>query len=287
MRARRRCIRCSRTFVRISRWLVVSRGLGTWLGGWGGKGASAMRSSVGASKGASAIRSSVGASKGASGQAGGLHFGGRLGTADCLPVLSLAARRRNSLRALRALRSNSRRQVSSRSALRVRATSLPLLSAEEAPPVLPERTFAEPSAVFGESTTQGSARGGRHPAGAISGAARSAGSWSARLRASISDSPRLFERSARRARSEFCGATLDRAPQRSRLYPADRSSMSPRRVPPAVSRADAASASAVSAEHAEHAGHAGHAGHSGHLGHAGRSAVISRSNPKAVATHKT
>jgi hypothetical protein len=36
------------------------------------------------------------------------------------------------------------------------------------------------------------------------------------LRASTSDSPRLSERSAQRARSEFCGATLDRAPQGSR-----------------------------------------------------------------------
>jgi len=38
----------------------------------------------------------------------------------------------------------------------------------------------------------------------------------ARQRASLSDSPRLFERSERSERSEFCGATPDRAAQCSR-----------------------------------------------------------------------
>ena len=204
------------------------------------RGARAMRASVGASRGAMAMRSSVGVSKGASGQAGGLHFGGRLGTADSLPVLGLAARRRNSLRALRALRSNSRRQVSSRSALRARATSPALLSAEEAPPALPERTFAEPAFVFAGNTANGSARGGRYPAGAISGATSSAGLAAPRAARSLTDSSALFERREPKA-SEVSLPTgpRDRAAQCSRLYPADRFSMSPRRVLPAASRAHA------------------------------------------------
>ncbi len=122
----------------------------------------------------------------------------------------------NSLRSLRSLRSNRRRQVSLRSALRARATSPALLSAEEAPSDLPERTFAAPAFLFAAKTENGCPRGGRYPAGAISGAVRSGGSGSARLRASTTDSPRLFERNERSEWSEFGGATLDRAPQRSR-----------------------------------------------------------------------
>ena len=59
-------------------------------------------------------------------------------------------------------------------------------------------------------------RGRRYPAGAISGAARSTALRSARLRASTSDSPQLFERNEQSEWSEFCGTTSGRAPQRSR-----------------------------------------------------------------------
>jgi hypothetical protein len=59
-------------------------------------------------------------------------------------------------------------------------------------------------------------RVGRCPAGATSAATRSAHSGSARdQRASWSDLPHLFERSAQ-ARSELCGTTPGRAPQCSR-----------------------------------------------------------------------
>ncbi len=77
-------------------------------------------------------------------------------------------------------------------------------------------------------------------------------------RTSLSFWPRLSERSARRARSEFCGPTLGRqrrlrrgsqlrealvmpepTPQGSRTRSADRPSMSLRRVPPAATRANA------------------------------------------------
>jgi len=130
-----------------------------------------------------------------------------------------------------------RREVSLRSALRAQAKSPVLLSAEEARCHLPGRAFAEalvlfvravrpsrapvtkiaqPFLVLGRRTSTVPARGGRHPAGAISEATRSAGLGSARLRASISDSPRLSERNERSEWSEFCGATPSRAPQCSR-----------------------------------------------------------------------
>ena len=148
----------------------------------------------------------------------------------------------NSLRSLRSLCSNMRRQVSSRSALRARATTPVLLSAEEAPSDLPERTFAAPAFVFAGKTTTGSARSGRYPAGAISGATSSAGLAAPRAARSSTDSSALSERSEPQA-SEVSLPTgpQDRAAQCSRLYPADRPSMSPRRVPAAASRAAACS----------------------------------------------
>ena len=42
------------------------------------------------------------------------------------------------------------------------------------------------------------------------------GAWPRAERASLTDSPRLFERSERSERSEFCGGPCDRAPERSR-----------------------------------------------------------------------
>ncbi len=61
--------------------------------------------------------------------------------------------------------------------------------------------------------------------------------WGRRAqRASWTDSPHLSERSERSERSELCGATPGRAPQRSRQRSADRSTMSPCRVPPGAMR---------------------------------------------------
>ena len=66
---------------------------------------------------------------------------------------------------------------------------------------------------------------------------RGAQGWGRRAqRASWADSPHLSERSERSERSELCGATPGRAPQRSRQRSADRSTMSPCRVPPAAIR---------------------------------------------------
>ena len=53
----------------------------------------------------------------------------------------------------------------------------------------------------------------RHRLGRLAGAEAHSGKVGARQRASSSDWPELFERSAQRARSEFEGPTLPRAPQ--------------------------------------------------------------------------
>jgi hypothetical protein len=55
-----------------------------------------------------------------------------------------------------------------------------LLSAEEAPSDLSERTFAAPYLLFKGNANRGCTRGGRFPAGAISGALIRYGSGSAR-----------------------------------------------------------------------------------------------------------
>ena len=110
----------------------------------------------------------------------------------------------NSLRSLRSLRSNRRRQVSLRSARRARAKSPPLLSAEEARCHLPGRAFAEASLVFGGRANPVPACGGRYLTGAISGATRS-GRLAARARSALRrlTCRRLFERRERSERSEF------------------------------------------------------------------------------------
>ena len=93
----------------------------------------------------------------------------------------------------------------------------PLLAASEAPPDLPERTFAAPALVFAKRTTHGCTRGGRYPAGAISGATSSAGLAAPREARSCADSSALFERSEPKA-SEVSLPTgpRDRAAQCSR-----------------------------------------------------------------------
>ncbi len=66
---------------------------------------------------------------------------------------------------------------------------------------------------------------------------REAQDWGRRAqRASMTDSPHLFERSERSERSESCGATPVRASQWSRRVSDDRPTMSPCRAPPVASR---------------------------------------------------
>jgi len=94
------------------------------------------------------LRAAAGAAKSRPGRL--LRFASAVGAARRLPC---AARSRgpspNSLRSLRSLRSNKRRQVSCWSALRARATRPALLGASEALRSLPGRAFATTSVVFG------------------------------------------------------------------------------------------------------------------------------------------
>ena len=162
----------------------------------------------------------------------------------------------NSLRSLRSLRSNMRRQVSARSALRARAGSPPLLSASEAPSALPARAFADAALVFAGKTIDvctrnlsgvrrlaqhrpwlsrqavpdrgdfwGFARtqtvlrtvcAWRRPGPPGPGGEEHSPKVGARSALQHLTRRRLFERSERSERSEFDGATSGRAPQRSR-----------------------------------------------------------------------
>ena len=168
------------------------------------------------------------------------------GYADSPAVLGLPARRRNSLRSLRSLRSDSRRQVSARSALRARAESPPFLSAKEAHCHLPERAFAETFLMFGGRTNTvssvvrwkeqvpcllavGGIRQGRFRG------RRGAQAWGRRACAL----QRLTRRSCLSIVSkanEASSAARPQAEHRSAVgVPADRPRMSPCRVPPAAS----------------------------------------------------
>ena len=199
-----------------------------------GVGQHAMRAAVGSAVLLNVVYSAFQgwSGKGAPGHAGGLRFGGRPGTADSLPVLSLIARRRTHFAPFGPLRSNRRRQVSPRSALRARATSLPLLSASEAPSDLPERAFAETYLVSGRRANtvalpeRGLAFRGKPQAVAARQAVPGRGDFwggeerspevGARSALQHLTRGRLFERSERSERSEFDRATSGRAPQRSR-----------------------------------------------------------------------
>jgi len=148
--------------------------------------------------------------KGAPGQASALRFGGRRVRRLPSGARSLGPST-NSLRSLRSLRSDRCRQVSLRGTLRAQAKSPALLSAEEARCHLPGRAFAATLLMFGGRANTVPARGGRQPAGAISGAARSAG-LAARARSVPRrlTSRRLFEGSERSERSEFGEGPQDR-----------------------------------------------------------------------------
>ena len=130
-----------------------------------------------------------------------------------------ALARRNSLRSLRSLRSNSRRE----SEVEARAARVPSALLRCSPPhKSPPPGIAHRAAalvVFVEEYLNASAkpwvgvRRQRHCA-----ALRSAGLVAARAMRALrsSDSPRLFERSERSERSEFLGGPRDRVPQGSR-----------------------------------------------------------------------
>jgi hypothetical protein len=107
--------------------------------------------------------------------------------------------------AARAMRAPLRqlRRARARSALRALTLTPVLLSVPEAPPGRHARQagFAEARLARNRLRTTARFRGRRCPAGAISVAARSAATGSARKARFVSGSPRLFERSAQRAAS--------------------------------------------------------------------------------------
>ncbi len=73
--------------------------------------------------------------------------------------------------------------------------------------------WSPPAPHFLRKPTAGHKGRSRHRLGRLAGAEERSGKVGARQRASSSDWPELFERSARRARSEFEGPTLPRAPE--------------------------------------------------------------------------
>ena len=207
----------------------------------------------------------VGASKGASGQAGGLRFGGRPGTADPLAVLSLAARRRNSLRSPSA---RCVQTVGDKSVLDARCArgprALRASAPKRRPPPCPNAPLLQRqfSSVQRANTVQLAAGGVRR--GRFLGRRGAEGLWPRAQRVRELTCRRLFERSEPKVSEvsfgdgprDRCsapghgtvpadcsvpgarpGACKRQGTQRSRLYPADRPSMSPRRTPPAASRA--------------------------------------------------
>ena len=147
----------------------------------------------------------------------------------------------NSLRSLRSLRSNKRRQVSCGCALRARPHALRCSAPPRRCAACPGAPLQAPWRVFSEQQHPWTSRqvlpgggdlGGDEQAspdgnspvdcfclasGRAFGPARPAqaraGVGARAARASTTDSPRLFECSERSERSEFCGATPDRAAQ--------------------------------------------------------------------------
>ena len=102
---------------------------------------------------------------------------------------------------------------------------------------LPGHDFAETWLVFVRSPpTMSRSRQAVPGGGAFLWRLRCSAWGRARLRASLTDSSQLFERSALGARSEFCDADPRPSIAAESERSGDRHSMSPRRVPPAATR---------------------------------------------------
>jgi hypothetical protein len=129
-----------------------------------------------------------------------------------------ALARRNSLRSLRSLRSDNRRE-SDVDARALRAPSAPLrcLPPHKSPPPGTTHRAAAARAFDKEHGRAGKAADGCAPTATLCDAEERGARGRARAaRASSSDSPRLSERSERRERSEFRDGPRDRVPQGSR-----------------------------------------------------------------------
>jgi len=173
------------------------------------------------------------------------HTGEAVAAMRRLPCDAQArGRRPNSLRALRALRSNKGRQSDHEA--RYARGHAPCASRRLAGAPQPARTrlgnsmVGAPTVKDAPSASQPTSslcRGWRSPARATCGTAAAGGPGpGARQRASSSDSQSLSERSARRARSEFgCAGPGPHGAAQS-AHRADRHARSPRRGPPAAAR---------------------------------------------------
>jgi len=145
----------------------------------------------------------------------GAHTGavGALRRLRCGARPSVAAQ--NSLRELCSLRSNIRAEsvYEARCARRLKASAprRPTDRPQRAPPAALDRWAFWPRKTL--AALQRRARTG-HAAPRRRREAQ--GLWPRAQRGSLTDSSRMFERSERSERSEFCDATPDRAPQRSR-----------------------------------------------------------------------
>ena len=170
--------------------------------------------------------------------------------ADCPAMLGPMAPPPNSLRSLRSLRSDSRRESDGRCALRARATSPALLGASEAHHGLPARAFRTicvrarllrseahhslPTRAFAAAPwtrTRGFARSSRHGSGAARHAVR-LGLLRRSLAAGGVRQGRFPERREAQARVRRRDLGPSIAVQSARS--ADRSTMSPCRTPPAA-----------------------------------------------------
>ena len=151
---------------------------------------------------------------------------------------------RNSLRSLRSLRSNSRDESDHEArAAHAPTPSLRCSSPQRSPrPKTACREAEPPSAPdrcvnpFREPTPFRQRRVRARP-GVRERRREAQGMWPRAQRASSSDLPRLFERSERSERSEFCGRPRDRASQGSRRACADRRSRTPGRARTRLCRA--------------------------------------------------
>jgi hypothetical protein len=106
------------------------------------------------------------------------------------------------------------RRVSQRSALRAPTSGLRSSPKQKSPaPGAARREAHEPG---GQRALRRFSEGAFGLGASLRGRRRGAqGAWPRARRASTTDLPRLFERSERSERSEFCGRPRDRAPERS------------------------------------------------------------------------
>ena len=156
---------------------------------------------------------------------------------DCPAMLGLVAPSQNSLRSLRSLRSNSRGESEDEARCARRPQACAARRHRNRPRRVPPAARQRLGCLYREPNLplQRRVRAGR---GAPLGRREAQGSWPRAQRELSTDSSRLFERSERSERSEFCdGATRPSIAGQSERS-ADRSSEAPRPVRTRLCRAD-------------------------------------------------